>query len=342
MPRTPPLSVHKLIPPGVGIEAVRRALNPLSNFSRCESAAFVQNALGHAIRKDLGKIHQSAELVPTEATIGVASGASGGLRRRTCAAIQNEQDIERAALVASAQLRKARQFFEQAKLVSDEIKPILYYYGGTYFLDFVCANLVRPSGQQGGGHGLKFETTEDGWEFDDGWPSQKCHVKVEASGAFPYYVDALTLAGMPTFFSRFRLHKNLKTDPWSLKPNPAPLFKSEDRRFTVDDPSLQMLCNFDRSTYLAAQPDVQDWLLGADKEMVWRLTSLLMDLMLVFVAASLARYRSVAWGYILGASKSPVYNDIREAYRSVSEGLPLYFEDEYPFQYCYETRIPPY
>jgi len=76
--------------------------------------------------------------------------------------------------------------------------------------------------------------------------------------------------------------------------------------------------------------------------MVWKVTDLLLDVIVVYVAASLARYYTPAWNEIIEANHSDIYNDIRAAYHNVAEGLPLFFEDEYPFQYSYQTRIPTY
>jgi hypothetical protein len=116
--------------------------------------------------------------------------------------------------------------------------------------------------------------------------------------------------------------------------NPNPLFGNKA--------SFDLLCNFDKERYLKDNPQVEEWLAGAPEEMIWKLTSLLMDLVVVYVAASLARYYTPAWNQIIEANRSDIYNDIRAAYHNVSEGFPLFFEDEYPFQYSYETRIPPY
>ena len=135
-------------------------------------------------------------------------------------------------------------------------------------------------------------------------------------------------------FSGFRLYRNSKTEPWELRVNPHPLFINEKA-------SLELLCNFDLEKYLTDYPEVKDWLKETDKGMVWKLTSLLMDLIVVFVAASLARYATPAWNRIIEAYHDDIYNDIRSAYINVSEGFALFFEDEYPFQYSYDTRINP-
>jgi len=314
----------------VGIDAIRRSLSPLSNFSRCESSTFVRRALTHALRKDLNPVSTHVELVPTASMLSI--GASSQRSNHALKAIKAEEEIKHAAKEASAQLKKARLFFEQAQIVGDEIKPILYYYGGIYFLDFVCLNLVRR--EAGGGHGLSANADSKGWDFDRNWSRDKCWVQIESRGDFPYYIDTLAMSGWTTLFSSFRLRKDLKSEPWVVRKNPAPLFPNAV--------SLDFLCNFNRETYLKDNPEVIDWLVGTPADSVWKLTSLLADLMVVFVAASLARYYTPAWNYIIEADKDDIYNDIRTAYRSVSEGFALFFEDEYPFQYSYETRIPPY
>jgi hypothetical protein len=332
MPRNPPAKTGKLIHPGVGINAIRHALSPLSNYSRCESPAFVRRALAHAIHKDLDPVSPYVELVPGTETVPL--GANNQRSKDMLKAIENDEHIKRAAIEAAAQLKKARLFFEQAESVGEEIKPILYYYGGTYFLDFVCLNLVRRESGGHPGHGLHVTTDSEGWDFDREWARKKCRVHVDSTGDFPFYIDALTISGWATLFSGFRLHKDTKPAPWVVRENPAPLFPQKV--------SLDLLCNFDKERYLKDNPEVKKWLVGAPEEMVWKLTSLMMDLMVVYVAASLARYSTPAWAQIIEANRDDIYNDIRAAYRSVSEGFALFFEDEHPFQYSYDTRIPPY
>jgi hypothetical protein len=72
----------------------------------------------------------------------------------------------------------------------------------------------------------------------------------------------------------------------------VPLFQDER-------PSLDLLCNFNLGKYLIDHPEVNEWLVGASKDMVWRVTSFLLDLMVVYGAASLARYYTPAWNYII-------------------------------------------
>lgn len=333
MPRKPPVNATKLIPPGVGIDAIRHAIFPLLNYVRCESPAFVRRALIRAINKDLRQVAQSAELVPGVETISLGKGR--GRSRDNLRAIVNADQINLAANEAASQLKKARYFFEQAEAVGDEIKPILFYYGATYFLDFVCLNLVRRQPAGSPGHGLSLTVDSKGWDFDRNWARTKCRTRVGRTGDFPFFIDALTVSGYVSLFSAFRFHQDRKTDPKIVRINPAPLFCSQKA-------SLDLLCNFDVKRYLKDSPGLDEWLIGTSKEMVVRLTYLLLDLMVVFIAASLARYCTPAWNKIIEANHSPLYNDIRAAYRGVSSGFALYFEDEYPFQYSYETRIPPY
>jgi hypothetical protein len=288
--------------------------------------------LTHAIRKDLDPVSPSTELVP--GTVTVSLGANNRRSEDILEAIKDEEHIKRAAKEAAAQLKKARLFFEQAEGVGEEIKPILYYYGGTYFLDFICLNLVRRKPQGHPGHGLYVSTESEGWDFDREWARKKCKVHVGSTGDFPFYVDALTVSGWATLFSGFRLHKDTKPDPWVIRKNPA--------RLCPEKVSLDWLCNFDNERYLKNNPEVKKWLIGAPDEMVWKLTSLMIDLMVVYVAASLARYSTPAWTNIIEADRDDIYNDICAAYRGVSQGFALFFEDEYPFQYSYGTRIPPY
>jgi hypothetical protein len=332
MPRTPAERVTNILYPSVGINALRHALFPLLNYSRCESPAFVRRALEHAIRKNLEPVSPYVDLIPSVSTIMLRENNQRS--RDTLKPIENSDHIKQAAAEASAQLKKARLFFEQAERAEEEIKPILYYYGGTYFLDFICLNLVRREPVGSPGHGLSVTTDSKGWDFDREWARKKCRVQVGVTGDFPFYIDALTISGWTTLFSRFRLHKNSKPDPWKLQINPAPLFQQKV--------SLDLLCNFDKDKYIKDNPEVQEWLQGTNQDMIWKLTFLMMDLMIVFVAASLSRYYTPAWTGIIEANQDDIYNDIRSAYRSICEWFPLFFEDEHPFQYSYDTRIPAY
>jgi len=154
------------------------------------------------------------------------------------------------------------------------------------------------------------------------------------SGDFPFYVDALTLAGWPSLFSGYRLHQQTKTSPWEVRENPVPLLKGQKV-------SLDYLCNFDYERFSTENPKVREWLVGTDWKLVWKLTTLLLDFVVVHVASSLARYYIPAWQRIIDAEKSSIYNDIKHAYVSVADELPYYFEDEHPFQYSFGTRIGP-
>jgi hypothetical protein len=332
MPRKPKITIGKLFNRYFSSSAIRQTLYPLMNYSRCESPAFVRKALNHAIKKDLKSISPYAEFIPnTERT---TLGHNYQYSKDTIQSIENEEHINQASYEAATQLKKARLFFEQAEIVEEEIKPIFYYYGGIYFLDFICFNLVRriPSGSAS--HGIRVTYDSTGWDFNREWVRNKCRVQICNKGDFPFYIDALTTSGFISLFSGFRLYRNSKTEPWELRVNPHPLFINEKA-------SLELLCNFDLEKYLTDYPEVKDWLKETDKGMVWKLTSLLMDLIVVFVAASLARYATPAWNRIIEAYHDDIYNDIRSAYINVSEGFALFFEDEYPFQYSYDTRINP-
>lgn len=332
MPRKPIITTGKLFNRYFSSSAIRQCLYPLMNYSRCESPALVRRALNHAIKKDLKPASPYTEFIPGEKKITLVHNHQRS--KDFIQAIENEEHINHASFEAATQLKKARLFFEQAETVEEEIKPILYYYGGIYFLDFICFNLVRrmPSGSPS--HGIRVTYESTGWDFDRDWAKNKCRVQICNNGDFPFFIDALTISGFITLFSGFRLYWNSKSEQWDILENPYPLFIKEKV-------SLDLLCNFNLEKYLLDHPEVKDWLKETDKAMVWKLTSLLMDLLVVFVSASLARYVTPAWNRIIEAYHDDIYNDIKSAYLNVSEGFALYFEDEYPFQYSYETRINP-
>lgn len=153
-----------------------------------------------------------------------------------------------------------------------------------------------------------------------------------SSGDFPFCVDALTVAGWPSLFSGYRLHRETKKSPWEVKPNPLPLLKEKKV-------SLDYLCNFDYDQFRLEHPEVQEWLAGTDWQLVWKFTSLLIDFVVVYIASSLSRYYIPAWRRIVEAEKSSIYNDIKSAFIAVRDETPYYFQDEHPFQYSFETRI---
>jgi hypothetical protein len=219
-------------------------------------------------------------------------------------------------------------FFEQAQNASDEIRPILYYYGSTYFLEFVASVLVRRDGVNPS-HGVKVTCGSDGSDFDDNWPKKSCSIESKDSGDFSFFVDALTVSGLPSFFSGFRLYRDSNDEPWKVIKNPSPLL-SGNKKITLD-----MLCNFDQKEYLEDNPDVAKWLDGTDSNIIWKTSTLLMDFLIVFIASNLARYYIPAWRGIVEASKSSIYNDIRLAYKNVSEELPHFLESQYPFVYSF-------
>jgi hypothetical protein len=156
---------------------------------------------------------------------------------------------------------------------------------------------------------------------------------MDNSGDFPFFVDALTIAGFPSLFSGFRLHRESKSHPLEARPNPAPLLR--------DKYSLFSLCNFDFERHLQENPGVDMWLVGTSPDMVWKMTSLLFDFIIVYTASVLARYYVPAWREIVDATKTDLYNDIRASYRGVAELTAYYFSDEHPFQYSFNTRVGP-
>jgi hypothetical protein len=124
MPRTPQIGTERWLSGASSVDELRSLLTPLQHYGRCESAAFVRRALNSALTKDRGPLSPYAHLLPDPTDISLARG----LGRSTCkfAPITSENDIKRAASESSAQLKKGRLFFEQARVVSDEIKPVLF------------------------------------------------------------------------------------------------------------------------------------------------------------------------------------------------------------------------
>lgn len=160
MPRSPSGKATKLIAHGVGSDAIRKALYPVLNYTQCESSAFLRKAITHAIHKDLATVSPYAEPIPGASTVLLGEGSRRS--KDNILAIISEQNIKQAAVEASAQLKKARSFFEQAKDAGEETKPIMHYYGSTYFLDFICYSLVRREPKGNPSHGLSRQIRRGG------------------------------------------------------------------------------------------------------------------------------------------------------------------------------------
>lgn len=310
-------------------DALRGALDPLLEFDRCESAAFVRSAISHAARKDLAPLSPYVDLLPSP--IRLSLGAGLGRTAEALDALQTEEDYNRAAANASAHLRGARIWFREAGTVPDTVRSTMYYYGALSFFKFVTSCLVKTRSSKGA-HGLSVSCTSEGWDFDRDWPRKSCLVSVDDSGDFPFLVDVLTAAGWPSLFSTFRLHQDSKVSPASAKSNPAPL--------ATRKVSLDFLCNFDYDRHLANNPEIARWLEGENVDRVGRITSLLLDFIIVYISSSLERYYVPAWTGVLAATKSAVYNDIRAAYRSLSTDAPFFFAEEHPFKYSFSVGTP--
>lgn len=295
-------------------------LEPIVVYSRCESAAYVRRGLEGA---------QAKGLLPT--THILSPERLGRRSADRISSIESTTTYQAAAVKAAAYIQTAKAYFEQARSTIETVKPVLYYYGALSFLEFVTSCLVVRTVRGGASHGLTVTCDSEGWDFDRNWPRQKCRVEMETSGDFPFFVDALTVGGFPSLLSGSRWHRGEATAMPAEARNPAPLLQKKV--------SLDFLCNLDLERYIGDHPELEEWLSGVDKWMVLRMTNLLLDFVVVYVASCLARYYIPAWQRIVEADKSTVFNDVKEAYRSVSEDLPYYFSDESPFQDSFDTRV---
>jgi len=309
-------------------ETINALASPLSLYERCESAAYVRQALEHAAQNDLTPPFLGNERLPTSRTI--ALGTDSYRSTGTLRAFAGEEDRKQAALNAAVHVGNARVYFEQARIVTEAIRPVLYYYGALSFLDFITFCVVcRDPGA--GAHGLSVTADSDGSRFDRGWPG-RCRVRMSCTGDFPVFVDALTVAGWPSLFSGFRLHKETKPDLWRKVENPAPLMSQSL--------SLAVLGEFSFDRYVAENPAVGTWLDGADRKKIQAVTEYLVQFVIVFASSSLARYYIPAWRAIVAGEKTSTYNDVRAAYTGVAEGLPYFFSDEGLFKDSFGVSVP--
>lgn len=297
--------------------------NPLSVFARCESAAYIRDALGKAQEEAQRGLFPTAEMV------------SLGEEYRRCSeqlkALDTQERWKRAAVNAAAHLTNSRIYFQQGGILPEAVRPVLYYYGGLSFLIFITSCLVCRQGR--GGHGISMSCASDGGDFDRSWTKRSCFITVENSGDFPFFVDALTVAGFPSLFSGYRLHRDALDTPWQIKQNPYPLLKQKV--------SLDYLCNFDFQRYGAEHAGMNDWYIapGVDKDRIIRTTSFLLDFLIVFASSSLARYYIPAWQSIVAGEKSSVISDVQAAYESLERDLPYLFAMEAPFAFSFGTVI---
>jgi hypothetical protein len=322
MPKKPKTTTERLFHHPTRTTLVQ-VMAPLLAFGHCELPAYIRQSLERALsssqlpdpgRCSLGKNHQRSN--------------------EEIEAIITEEHRNQAALVAATKLKNARVLFEQGTQSIEEVCPVLFYYGAISFLDFVTSCVIRRARSQDSnrGHGLSVICGDDGWKFDKNWPRNRCSVEMKPFGDFPFYVDALTIAGWPSLFSGFRLHQDLKTSPWQAIENPAPLLK--DDKFSLDQ-----LCNFDLEVYVQASPGLDTWLKGAGKDLVWKVTTFLLDVVIVYIASSLSRYYVPAWRAVVDGQKSQVYGDIKIAFETIAEHMPFFFSGEHPFQYSFQTQI---
>lgn len=305
-------------------ETLVQLLRPVDRFAKCENPSHTRRAILHALDKDLGKISPYVDLVPSTQTISLVSGH--GRSARDLRAISTPEDANRAGLRAAAVLTNAMIMFEQAQEVAETARPILVYYGASSLLDFFCSCLVQRQGADHA-HGLTLTCDSDGRDYEDGWLRTKCRVKVKRVGDFPHYVDALTLAGLPSLFSAFRLHKDAKPDPFVLMPNPRPL--------GAGSLSLDLICNFDAQRYELDNPQITGWLKYADRDKVMAVTNLLLDFLLVYAASVLARYHIPAWRKIIEGERGAALNDFAAAYRAMSVDAAHFFARQWPFMYSF-------
>ena len=99
-------------------------------------------------------------------------GTSFQRSRDTLEAIVGEKHQTRSAISAASNIRSARTFVQQASEVTEDVRPILYYYGGLSFLEFITSVLVRRQKVGKPGHGLSVSCASEGWDFDGRWARQ--------------------------------------------------------------------------------------------------------------------------------------------------------------------------
>jgi hypothetical protein len=122
VPRNPAHPGSYRIFPNLTQETVRYLVSPIMLYSRCESPAVIAKGL---------KESQKGAALPS--SVAIQMGREMYRCRDNPSALQDEAAYRSAGLVASASFRQARIFFEQARQVSEEVQPILYYYGALSF-----------------------------------------------------------------------------------------------------------------------------------------------------------------------------------------------------------------
>lgn len=302
---------------------VCQLISPLMLFERCELPAYIRQSLERA--KSSGQLPDAGKC-----SLGKRFQRSGDeIKTITTVEHRNQE-----ALVAATKLKNARVLFEQATQSIEEVRPVSMYYGAISFLDFVTSCVVRRVSKGNPSHGLRVTCGDSGWNFDRDWPRKNCSVEMSTSGDFPFYVDALTIAGWPSLFSGFRLHRDTKGSPYQVIENPAPLLKTGKLSF-------DLLCNFDFEVYIKNNPGLHKWLRNGKDMAALKVTAFLIDVVIVYIASCLSRYYVPAWRDVIDGRKSDVYGDVKNAFDTVVGRIPFFFSDEDPFQYSFQTRIVP-
>jgi len=323
VPKNPTNNIETRYFPNPKRATFSQLISPLLIYGRCESPAYVRHSLERAM---------SSNQLPDSKRCSL--GTRFRRSKDEIEAVKSEEHMKRAAIIAATKLKNARVLFEQATQTIEEVRPVSMYYGTISFLDFVTSCVVRRKRKGNPGHGLSVICGDDGWKFNRDWPRKNCYVEMGSTGDFPFYVDALTIAGWPSLFSGFRLHQDTTTSPLEVIENPAPLLKAGKL-------SLDLLCNFDRDMYMSKNTGVREWLKDGKDVSAWRVTAFLLDVAIVYVASSLARYYIPAWREIVEGIKSDVYGDIKDAYETVIGRIPFFFSDVDPFPNSFQTRIGP-
>lgn len=163
MPRNPTTQGTRKIHAELTRETIRHVVSPLTIYARCESPAFLRQALESANNRNQ---------LPTKelTTLGIEYRRS----KDTVIAIESEEHRKDTAIIAASHIRNARSLLEQVDSVDESVKPILYYYGGLSFLSFITSCVLRRQRVGSPGHGLSVTCASEGWDFDRNWVREKC------------------------------------------------------------------------------------------------------------------------------------------------------------------------
>ncbi|NHI91977.1 MAG: hypothetical protein EAX96_05700 [Candidatus Lokiarchaeota archaeon] len=218
---------------------------------------------------------------------------------------QNQKEILK--IRNSKFLKNSIEFYKQAENVSDELKPIFYYYSSSQLFAFLINSLLYYNNPQLT-HGIKTKKMYD---------AHKVAVKFEPVGFFQRIVDFLTIFGAPSCFSipkSFTLENQKKYT--KIENNKTKVLADNKKGLipytTGIEISMADLIEFKpfKSNYSFLQYPSYGSIKFSE------VNNLLRNYIILFLASNLSRYQPNTWEVILLGKETDLIIKIKEIYMS--------------------------